>query len=72
MGGTTEIIKSNDYGLICDSNVESIKEKLQILLKNKKLRKSMSKNIQELIINQFSWESTAKKVLNDINFKERS
>ena len=32
----------------------------------------MSKNIQELIINQFSWESTAKKVLNDINFKERS
>lgn len=72
MGGTTEIIKSDDYGLICDSNVESIKEKLQILLKNKKLRKSMSKNIQELIINQFSWESTAKKVLNDINFKERS
>lgn len=63
MGGTAEIIEDNKTGFICKPEVFDIIEKLELLLKNEKLRKDISENLHTEVINRFSWENTTKNML---------
>lgn len=69
MGGTAEIISNDDYGLICGFTKDDIKSCLIKLLDEPKLRKTIGENISELIINDFSWDSTTNTILNSVKFK---
>ena len=69
MGGTAEILENENIGLICGFEEDEIKEKLVELLNDKDKRKKLSKNIKKQVIEKFSWDATAKKVVNTIKFK---
>lgn len=69
MGGTTEIISNNDIGYICGFETEDIIENLEKLICNKEEIDKLSKNICDVVIRNFSWEVTAKKIFETINYK---
>ena len=69
MGGTAEILENENIGLICGFEENEIKEKLVELLNDKDKREKLSKNIKKQVIEKFSWDATAKKVVNTIKFK---
>lgn len=69
MGGTAEILENENIGLICGFEEDEIKEKLVELLEDKDKREKLSKNIKKQVIEKFSWDATAKKVVNTIKFK---
>ena len=69
MGGTAEILENDNIGLICGFEENEIKEKLVELLNDKDKREKLSKNIKKQVIEKFSWDATAKKVVNTIKFK---
>lgn len=69
MGGTAEILENENIGLICGFEENEIKEKLVELLNDKDKREKLSKNIKKQVIEKFSWNATAKKVVNTIKFK---
>lgn len=69
MGGTAEILENENIGLICGFEEDEIKEKLVELLNDKDKREKLSKNIKKQVIEKFSWDATAKKVVNTIKFK---
>lgn len=61
-GGTVEVINQEDYGIIMEENVESLKDSLETLIKNKKQRENLKNNIQKRVLEQFTWKITAQKV----------
>lgn len=65
-GGTIEVINDDKYGLICEENTESLKEKLEILLKNPKMVNDLKNNIHDRVKNNFTWEVTAKVVKKEL------
>lgn len=69
MGGTAEILENDNIGLICGFEEEEIKEKLVELLDNPKKREELGENIKKQVIDKFSWDATAKKVVDTIKFK---
>lgn len=69
MGGTTEIISNEDIGYICGFEVEEVLDKIEKLIKNKNTIKRLSENIYNVVINNFSWEVTAKKIYETIKYK---
>lgn len=69
MGGTAEILSSDDVGLICGFEENEIEEKIKILLEDEQKRKDLGENIFKKVINEFSWNATAKKVVSSIKFK---
>lgn len=69
MGGTTEIISSDDIGYICGFEIDEILEKIEKLIKNKDEIKKLSENIYNVVINNFSWDVTAKKIYETIKYK---
>ncbi len=69
MGGTTEILENDNIGLICGFEEKEIEEKLVELLNDSKKRKELGKNIKKQVIDKFSWDATAKKVVDTIDFK---
>ena len=69
MGGTAEILENENIGLICGFEEDEIKEKLVELLEDKDKREKLSKNIKKQVIEKFSWDATAKKVISTIKFK---
>lgn len=66
VGGTSEIIEDGKEGLLCKPEVTDIVEKLEILIKNKNLRKQLGENLHNKVIKQFSWENTTKQLLDII------
>ncbi len=66
-GGTKEVINDSKYGLIMEENKESLKENLKSLLDNKEKIEIMKNNLQERILNNFTWKITAQKLLEEIN-----
>ena len=73
-GGTKEVINNKKYGLIAEENIESIKENIEILIKDKEKLKEMKSNIHKRILEEFTWKVTAKNVVKEmeeiINGKE--
>jgi len=62
VGGIPECIKENHTGLLFEAlNPQDLKEKLQILIDDKDLRKKFSSNAREFIVKNFSVE----KMVND-------
>lgn len=70
MGGTTEIISNEDIGYICGFETEEILEKIEKLINNKEEINKLSKNIYNVVTNNFSWDVTAKKIYETINYKK--
>lgn len=70
MGGTTEIINSDQIGLICGFEIEDIINKLTILLNDKEYRTTLGENANNRVLSDFSWINTTKKLINTIKFRE--
>jgi len=62
VGGTVELIEDGVDGILCNTNVESIKEKLEMLILNTELRESLKEKIHIKICDKFTWDKTAEKV----------
>lgn len=70
MGGTTEIISSDDIGYICGFEKDEILEKIEKLIKNKDEITKLSTNINDKVRKQFSWDVTARKIAETIKYKK--
>ena len=70
VGGTVEIIDDGINGRLCDSTIDSIIEKMKSLINNKELIKKVSRNIHNSILEKFTWESTAKKIIDNVKYKK--
>ena len=66
-GGTVEVITHKKDGLICEENTQSIFDNLKYLLDNPKLISDYAEKIQNRIMNNFTWNVTAKQLENIIN-----
>lgn len=71
-GGTIEVINNKEYGLIMEENEASLEEKLNYLLTNRKEIKNLKENLNKRIIENFTWNITAKKVLKEIELNEKN
>lgn len=71
MGGTTEIISSDDLGYICGFETDEILEKIEKLIKNKNEIIKLSENIEKKVKEQFSWDVTSKKIAETIKYKQQ-
>ena len=71
MGGTTEIISSDDIGYICGFKTDEILEKIEKLINNKEKIEKLSMNINQKVKEQFSWDITAKKIAETIKYKKQ-
>lgn len=69
MGGTTEIISNDDIGYICGFEVDEILEKIEKLINDKDEIIKLGENINQKVINQFSWDVTTKKIAETIKYK---
>lgn len=69
VGGTKEIIKNGETGLICSTTVESIYKQVEKLINDNQLINKLSQAVHNKIINEFLWENTTNKVIKDIKFK---
>lgn len=65
-GGTKEIIYNNKLGLIIEDNVEDLYEKLCYLLDNPDKIEMFKNNIHHWIINNFTWDKTAKSIYKEL------
>lgn len=65
-GGTVEVINDEKYGIIVEENAEDIQNQLEILLNNPKRLKELQNNIQERVLNNFTWRTTAKTVIKEL------
>lgn len=65
-GGTKEVIKDSNYGLIMEENKESLLENLQYLLDNKEEIEKLKNNLQQRILEEFTWKITAKKLATEM------
>ena len=65
--GASEIIQSNENGLIFDqSKPEEIAEKVKLLLDNADLRKKLGEHAYEYVKNHLSWEKYARTMETDL------
>lgn len=70
MGGTTEIISSDDIGYICGFKTDEILEKIEKLINNKNEITKLSININDKVKKQFSWDITARKIAETIKYNK--
>ena len=64
-GGSKEVLF--DYNsMIVEENQESLEKAMDELLENPEKRKNLAKEMNKFVLNNFSWEKAAKKVLKDI------
>lgn len=70
VGGTVEIIEDEKNGIFCDVTIDSIIEKIELLINNKQLIKTTAENVHNSILEKFTWRSTARNITNNIDYKE--
>ncbi len=70
-GGIKEIINNEENGLIVNTTVNDLKRGIEELIENEKKRKMLANNLYNTIIQQFSWNVTAKTILHDIDITNR-
>lgn len=69
MGGTAEIISSDDIGCICGFEMSDILEKLEMLIASNDEIHRLGENIFSEVVNRFSWDVTAKKIFETVNYR---
>ena len=63
VGSIREYITDGKNGLIFPrEDPKALQEKIEILLKNKKLRENMGKEARKTIVKKYNWKDTAKKI----------
>ena len=65
-GGTIEVINNKKYGLIMEENEASLEKNLTYLLDNPKKIKELQDNLQKRILEEFTWQVTAKKLIKEM------
>lgn len=70
-GGTCEVIISDNIGLIVEEKVDDLIEKIKYLLDNPKKIDELKNNIHKRIIENFTWQQTAKVVMKEIEKYEK-
>lgn len=63
VGGTAEVIENNKTGLLCKPELNSIVEKLEMLILDNSLRINLAENLHKKVCEQFSWEKTSEQIL---------
>jgi glycosyltransferase involved in cell wall biosynthesis len=67
VGGNLELVKPNKTGLLVrPGNAKDLEEKIMMLVKNKKLRKSLGKNAFKLIEKKYNWDILAKQWIKEM------
>lgn len=66
-GGIVEVLEDKKNGLLVNNDENSLKEAMLLLIKDKKMREQLAICLQNDVKNKFSWEVTAKKIMNDIS-----
>ena len=64
-GGITEVINDSN-GIIVKENIKSLEKAMARLIENNKLRNKLQEAIYKTVINEFSWEVTAKRIIKDM------
>lgn len=64
VGGTTEIIPDENFGLFCNVDEKSVYEKIEFLLNNKDKMIELGKNLHKRILSTFTWDKVANKIIN--------
>ena len=70
-GGTVEVITHKKDGLICEENTESIYNNIKFLLDNSNLIQDYSEKLHSRIIENFTWNVTAKELSKIIEKESR-
>lgn len=68
-GGTIEVVQDGENGSIVKENVPDLVEKLRDLLVNSVKREEYQEKIHATIMETFSWEYNAKKIVDSIQYK---
>ena len=71
-GGIKEIIHNGENGLIVDNTINGLKKGMKELIVDEKNRKKLANNLHNTIIQQFSWNVTANKIIRDIDGKNKN
>lgn len=62
-GGTGEVIKNGNTGLIVNPTVEEIEVALEKLILEKRIRRQMGENLYRKVSQEYNWNKTAEKYL---------
>ena len=63
VGGIPDFLKNNETGLFCEpNNVQSIAEKVKLLLSDNSLREKIIGNAQKLVAEKYDWDLIAEKM----------
>ena len=71
-GGIVEIIENEKNGIIVDNDWNSLYFAMKKLISEKKLLNKYSTEIYKTVQEKFSWEKNAKKILGDIDEKQKN
>lgn len=71
-GGIVEIIENEKNGIIVDNDWNSLYSAMKKLIIEKKLLNKYSTEIYKTVQEKFSWENNAKKILGDIDEKQKN
>lgn len=63
VGGTTEIIPDENYGLFCEKDVNSVERRISELLDDKDKMHTLGENLYKRVLSTFTWDKVADKVL---------
>ncbi len=67
-GGSTELILSNEHGVLLDDTQEvSIAKALDFMLQNDENRQKMAQNTYEVLCKHFTWDSVCEKLIDIAN-----
>ncbi|KKU36616.1 MAG: Glycosyl transferase group 1 [Candidatus Azambacteria bacterium GW2011_GWF2_46_32] len=65
VGGIPDFLREGETGLFCEvQNPKSIAEKIETLLKDKKLRLRLVENGRKLVEEKYNWDSIARQIEN--------
>lgn len=67
-GGSKEVLNSEN-SIIVEENQKSLEKAMKKMIDDEKFRVMSAKNMNEFVMNNFSWEVTAQKVLKDMGIE---
>ena len=68
VGGSKEVLNSEN-SIIVEENQKSLEKAMKKMIDDEKFRVMSAKNMNEFVMNNFSWEVTAQKVLKDMGIE---
>lgn len=65
VGGIPDFLRNNETGLLCNpSDPKDIAEKIKILINDKELRDSLTKNARQMVLDVYGWDKISEKLRN--------